>query len=76
GLGDQPLIQLAYAGQNDLPFALCITRVDEATYAPTAEKLAGLAAVHWVEDGYGYLIIGGDDLGFVQEIAQNLQGRI
>lgn len=76
GLDNTPLIQLAYAGDNDRPFALCITRVDEGAYAPTSEKLAGLAAAHWVEDGYGYLIIGGDDLGFVQGIAQSLHGQI
>lgn len=76
GLGGNPLVQIAYlSGDND-PVAICITRVDDPSYGPKAEMLAGLASAHWVEDGYGYLVIGGEDLGAVKGIAEGLRGRI
>eukprot|EP00752_Nemacystus_decipiens_P019397 g17453.t1 len=76
GLNAEPLVQIAYLSEGNDPFAICITPVDEASYAPTTETLAGLAASHWVEDGFGYLVIGGTDLNTVSTIAADLQGRI
>eukprot|EP00903_Cladosiphon_okamuranus_P000903 g901.t1 len=76
GFGGNPLVQIAYlSGDND-PVAICITRVDDPAYGPKSEMLAGLASAHWVEDGYGYLVIGGEDLGAVKGIAEGLRGRI
>ncbi|ASP35703.1 anti-sigma factor [Labrenzia sp. VG12] len=76
GLDGNPLVQIAYlSGEND-PVAICITRVDASAYGPKAEMLAGLASAHWIEDGYGFLVIGGEDLGAVKGIAEQLQGRI
>lgn len=76
GLGDEPLIQIAYLGDGNVPFAICVTRVGGTDYAPRNETLAGLASAHWVRDGFGYLVIGGDDLGLVEKIAGQLHGRI
>ncbi|MEM1049078.1 MAG: hypothetical protein AAGL24_23195 [Pseudomonadota bacterium] len=76
GLEAEPLIQIAYLSEDNVPFAICITPVDDPSYAPTAEKLAGLAAAHWVDDGFGFLVIGGDDLGLVRRVAANLKGRL
>jgi len=76
GLNGNPLVQIAYLSGSDDPVAICITRVDEVAYAPKAEMLAGLASAHWVKDGYGFLVIGGDDLGAVKVIADGLRERI
>ena len=76
GFKGNPLVQIAYmSGDND-PVAICITRVNEAGYEPKAEMLVGLASAHWVEDGYGFLVIGGEDLGMVKDVAGQLKGRI
>ncbi len=76
GLEAEPLVQIAYLSEDNVPFAICVTPVDGPSYAPSAEKLAGLAAAHWVEDGFGFLVIGGEDLGLVRRVAASLQGRL
>lgn len=76
GLGSEPLVQIAYLSDGNEPFAICITPVDEPSYGPEAEMLAGLASAHWVDDGFGFLVIGGGDLNQVNSIASDLKGRI
>lgn len=76
GLEAEPLVQIAYLGDDDVPFAICVTPVDDPSYAPRTEHLAGLAAAHWVADGFGFLVIGGDDLDFVRGVAARLQGSL
>ena len=67
---------LAYLAEGGVPFALCIIRNNAEPYAPEVEVIAGLATAHWAADGFGFLIIGGDDLPFVGDLAAELQGRI
>ncbi|MEM8794015.1 MAG: hypothetical protein AAGE61_00500 [Pseudomonadota bacterium] len=76
GLNGAPLVQMAYLSEGGVPFAICMTRVDEADYAPMAETLVGLAAAHWVDDGIGFLVIGGGDEAFVENIARDLSARL
>ncbi|MEL6570606.1 MAG: hypothetical protein AAFQ64_03040 [Pseudomonadota bacterium] len=76
GFEAAPLVQMAYVSPDGAPFAFCITEVGEADYAPKTENLSGLAAAHWVEDGIGYLIIGGDDLDFVNGLAATLATKV
>lgn len=76
GFESAPLVQMAYVAPDGAPIAFCITEVDEADYAPKAENLSGLAAAHWVQDGIGYLIIGGDDLNFVDGLAATLATKV
>ncbi|MEM6464941.1 MAG: zf-HC2 domain-containing protein [Pseudomonadota bacterium] len=76
GLEGQPLVQIAYMGPNNSPVAICVTPVDTATRAPSAETIAGLAAAHWVQDGFGFLVIGGADLDFVSDVADDIRARL
>ncbi|MEM8837243.1 MAG: hypothetical protein AAGE89_04060 [Pseudomonadota bacterium] len=76
GLNGAPLVQMAYLSEGGVPFAICITRVDETDYAPRAETLIGQAAAHWVDDGIGFLVIGGADEAFVENIARDLSARL
>ena len=76
GLKGKPLVQMAYLAEGGVPFALCIIRNNAEPYAPEVEVIAGLATAHWAEDGFGFLIIGGEDLPFVGALAEALQGRI
>ena len=76
GLDGAPLVQIAYLADGNVPVAICITKVDQDAYAPQTETLLGLASAHWVEDGYGYLVIGGEDMSLVEGVATELRGRI
>ena len=76
GLNEKPLVQIAYLSDNNIPFAICVTPVSQDPYDTEVEHLAGLAAAHWVDDGFGYLVIGGDDLGVVSQVANGLRGQI
>ena len=76
GLDGAPLVQMAYVSASSIPFAICVTPVNEGDYAPRTETLSGLSASHWVENGVGFLVIGGQDLEFVEEVARDLYSRI
>ena len=76
GLEGKPLVQMAYLSDDKTPFAICITEVGSADYEPKSEPIEGLAAAHWVKDGFGYLVIGGKDSEFVKKIAENIHTKI
>jgi len=76
GFQGRPLVQIAYLSDQNAPFALCVTPVSEADADLTVQQLAGLAAAHWVDGGYGFVLIGGDDLQAVTSIAQDLRHRL
>lgn len=77
GFEGRPLVQLAYAGPDGAPFALCIIALpggeDVATTTATFE---GLAAAHWTEGGYGFLLIGGEDAGLIERAAGGFRAAI
>lgn len=72
--GDKPLIQIAYAGPNGVPFALCIFRrgADKPDQAVSSAVLSGMAAANWAQGEFAYMLIGGTDNGFVERAAQQL----
>jgi hypothetical protein len=65
----KPLIQMAYLDQSGTPFAFCITRVSEADRPLRLQQANDLAAASWVENGIGYLLIGGQDQDHVSTLA-------
>ena len=74
--GDQPLAQLAYLHADRIPIAFCITGSQQPDQAPQAERLKGLNVVHWVKDGFAYMVIGDlpdDQLG---RIGQHLSEEV
>ncbi|HKJ62520.1 MAG TPA: hypothetical protein VKA94_11110 [Hyphomicrobiales bacterium] len=55
----KPLVQIAYLHGGQKPVALCIIAAATNEPAPPAnETRQGLNIVHWVEGGYGYMVIG------------------
>ncbi|MEO1471542.1 MAG: hypothetical protein AAFV86_21095 [Pseudomonadota bacterium] len=76
GLADRPLAQIAYLA-GDVPVALCILRgVEDGARARRVAVLEGMAAVTWAADGYGYLLIGGDDVALLDDVAAELDARL
>ncbi|MEO0991698.1 MAG: zf-HC2 domain-containing protein [Pseudomonadota bacterium] len=76
GFEDAPLVQAAYLSDDQLPFAICVMPVETSDYRPRSEHLSGLAAAHWVEDGFGFLVIGGNSLSVVSDIAEDVSERL
>jgi anti-sigma factor RsiW len=54
----KPLAQIAYLHDGQKPVALCIIKTADETAPPENESRHGLNVVHWVEGGYGYMVIG------------------
>ena len=67
---------MAFLSDTGVPFAICVTKVKEGDRAAKTETLSGLATTHWVRDGFGFMIIGGENLDYVQSLAADLSDRI
>ena len=76
GSNGRPLLQMAFRDSNGVPIALCVTRVADGPKAPKAEIFQGLAGTHWVENGYGFLLIGGTALEAVEGWAEVARAAI
>ncbi|AXI46744.1 hypothetical protein C1J03_12360 [Sulfitobacter sp. SK012] len=68
----KPLIQMAYLDENGTPFVFCVTRVDGANKPPQTSINHELAATSWVQDGIGYVLIGGENKAQVSDLAKVL----
>lgn len=53
-----PLAQLAYLDRGQRPVVLCIIPTTKIPAQPAKEVRHGLNIVHWIEGGYGYMVIG------------------
>jgi len=74
----QPLIQIAYRGPNNAPFALCImpNTGPNAQRDITSEDIHDLATASWKDDDFQYTLVGGTDATFVNYHARMAQGRL
>lgn len=70
------LAQLAYLGDDGVPLAFCILRSANADAAPAFEVRNDLGIVHWVENGYGYMLIGKLPEQRLDTIAADLRDRV
>jgi anti-sigma factor RsiW len=62
GLNGKNLVQLAFLTSSGDPVALCIIHNGKPGTKPFQPKqLQGMQAVSWARDGYGFLLIGGQD---------------
>ena len=69
----KPLVQMAYLDDQGRPFAFCAVLLGDGDEAILSEMNHGLAAASWVEDGVGYVLIGGDDVPGVTALSRMLQ---
>jgi len=69
----KPLVQMAYLDDQGRPFAFCAVLLGDGDEAILSEMNHGLAAASWVEDGVGYVLIGGDDVPGVTALSRALQ---
>jgi len=71
-----PLIQMAYLDAEGRPFAFCLTMRDDADQDALSKMSWDLATSSWVEDGVGFVLVGGEDTDRVGKIAQQFRGVI
>ena len=75
GLNGAPLIQMAYL-DGDVPIAICVTPVLADDSDVTSDVLYGLQAASWIEGGFGFLVIGGDDRALISKVANSVRAAI
>lgn len=76
GLDDEVLLQMAYLDADGVPFAFCITRTDEPDRGERTEMTHDLAATSWINDGVGYVLIGGQTVNQLEDLSAALIGQI
>lgn len=57
-LEGKPVAQIAFLSDTGKPVAICIIRTPRAPEPPAPERRMGLNLVHWIKDGYGFMVIG------------------
>ncbi|MEM7215614.1 MAG: hypothetical protein AAF423_08730 [Pseudomonadota bacterium] len=71
GFEGKPLAQMTFLSKMGVPIALCVIRTDTAASKATKlDELQGMASANWTEDGYAYLLIGGQDSKMINDAAQ------
>ena len=74
-LKGKPLVQIAYLHKGETPVALCIIKSKKPSAGQKTEQRMGLNIVHWVEGGFGYMLIGKVPQNELQKIAAPLVAR-
>lgn len=71
----QSLIQLAFLTGAGAPVALCIIRAEEApNTSPAFQQMEGLSTALWAQNGYEYILIGGQDDALIERMASGFVG--
>lgn len=70
----RPLAQISYTQPDGTPVALCIlSSKNPSSDSIDLAVIQGLGSASWVAEGYGYLLIGGDDAGVLAPPAETFQ---
>jgi anti-sigma factor RsiW len=70
-LEGKPLAQIAFQSETGKPVAICIIKTTKSPEAPSGDRKHGLNIVHWVANGYGYMVIGDVPQDALQRISQD-----
>lgn len=76
GYAGLPLAQLTYLTKDGVPIAFCIYPKDSADSPLSVGQLEGMATASWTQDGHAYLVIGGSDSAYVEQLAHTLTARL
>ncbi|ABG33483.1 hypothetical protein CEP88_09420 [Roseobacter denitrificans] len=75
-LDGAPLIQMAYLDAQGQPFAFCLTPQKADDRGNQTRMSFDLATSSWVEDGIGYVLVGGQDDALTRAIATRFRRAI
>lgn len=72
-----PIMQIVLANVDGEPLAFCIVHLgdDAQPSGIEFEHLAGVPTAHWVEDQYGYMLVGRVDADVMTAAAQELRAK-
>lgn len=68
-LNGAPLLQMAYLAADGTPMALCLKSVAGPDHGPKPTVMFDMTAISWVENGIGYLLIGGSDAAKTRQLS-------
>lgn len=75
GYKGNPLVQMAYLTDDNVPMALCIIKSSDKDVLTTM-RLEGLEAAGWSDGTFAYLLIGGDNPNQIEAAAKHLKARL
>jgi len=75
-LDGKPLAQIAFMSDSGKPVAICIIKTPRAPEAPAADRKQGLNIVHWIANGYGFMVIGDVPADALQRMSQEAKARL
>ena len=67
---------MAYLDADGTPMALCLTRVGAEDRGPRTSTSHDMAGVSWVQDGVGYVLIGGSDAARVEALSAQVIAQL
>lgn len=76
GINGEALVQIAYLDADGNPWALCITRVGQDDRDLSSKMSHALAASSWVENGLGFVLVGGQDTDRAARLADGVRETI
>lgn len=77
GYEGKPLIQIAFLDSMGQPIALCIIRSEEGKKLNMElDTMEGMSSAAWSNDGYEYILIGGQDQSLISRMASQFSSTI
>ena len=76
GFAGQDLVQMAYLGPENTPYAFCIMAADGPDIPVALEEREGFSAASWQQSDRAFILIGGQDDALVEAAAQALLARL
>lgn len=74
-LDGKPLAQISFLHDGRTPVALCIIRTANPPQGAQKEQRHGLNVVHWIADGYGFMVIGKVPEPELNQISETFKAR-
>ncbi|PJK31185.1 anti-sigma factor family protein [Minwuia thermotolerans] len=72
----KPLIQFAFLSADGIPVSFCVIPSGNEPAPESFETRNDMGVVHWVEDGFGYMVIGGMPQERLFDVAHQLKMRL
>lgn len=69
----ETLLQMAYLSDDGIPYALCVTRVANDQDGVSTGMSHALATASWVQDGLGFVWVGGQDRDQTGALARQVE---
>jgi anti-sigma factor RsiW len=71
-----PLVQISFVNARGRPLAFCMRRISGSASLPQSESRAGLSVVHWIQGGFGFMVVADMDPPDLQLLATAFSERV